>query len=114
MAGLYWAGGGSACLATLAYIVAVVVVFTVPPVPISRGAATLDYIAAHPSVYILEQVLWLAPSVRLMVVFLALYVVLKDVNESYTAIGATLSIPSRALTLAYPATGGRTPAAVCT
>lgn len=102
----------AALLATLTYIVALVVDFTVPAAPTSGGAATLEYIAAHRSVYILEQVLWLAPSVLLMVVFLALYMALKQLNKSYAAIGAVLGIASWALTLVYPATGGGAPALV--
>jgi drug/metabolite transporter superfamily protein YnfA len=71
----------------------------VPVAPSSGGAATLQYIAQHRSVYILEQALWLAPSVLLIVVFLALYVALKDLNKSYAAIGGVLSIVSWALML---------------
>ena len=109
---LYRVGGISALLATLLYIVATVLDFTMPVAPTSGGAATLEFIAAHRSIYILEQVLWLAPSVLLMVVFLALYVALKDLDKSYAAIGGVLGIASWALTLVYPATGGGAPALV--
>ena len=109
---LYWAGGIAAFLATAAYIVALVLDFTVPAAPESGGAAMLEYIAAHRTVYMLEQVLWLAPSVLLMVVFLALWVAVKDLNRSYAAIGGVLGIASWAITLAYPATGGGAPALV--
>jgi hypothetical protein len=109
---LYRVGGASALLATLFYIVATVVDFSVQPAPTSGGAATLQYIAEHRPVYILEQALWLAPSVLLTVVFLALYVALKDLNKSYAAIGGVLGIASWALTLVYPATGGGAPALV--
>jgi hypothetical protein len=93
-------------------MVGFVVVFAVPAAPTSGGAATLDYIAAHRSIYILEQALWLAPSVLLTVVFLALYPALKNLNRSYAAIGAVLGMVSWAVTLAYPATGGGAPALV--
>lgn len=109
---LYRAGGIAALLATLAYIVAVVVEFSVTAAPTSGGAATLAYIAAHRSIYILQQVLWLAPSVLLIVVFLALYVAIKDLNKSWAAIGGVLAVASWAVTLAYPATGGGAPALV--
>ena len=109
---LYQVGGVSALLATLIYIAATVMDFSVQPAPTSGGAAALKYIAEHRSVYILEQVLWLAPSVLLTVVFLALYVALKDLNKSYAAIGGVLSVASWALTLVYPATGGGAPALV--
>ncbi|MBX6343241.1 MAG: hypothetical protein IRY97_12335 [Thermomicrobiaceae bacterium] len=109
---LYWAGGVCALLAGLMYVVAVVVEFTVPAAPTSGGAAMLDYIASHRSTYILQQVLWLAPSILLTVVFLALYPALKGLDKSYAAIGAVLGIASWAVTLAYPATGGGAPALV--
>lgn len=109
---LYRVGGISALLATLAYVVAVVLDFTVPAAPTSGGAAVLRYIAAHRSAYIVEQVLWLAPSVLLTVVFLAFYPALKDLNRSHAAVGAVLGGASWAVTLAYPATGGGAPALV--
>jgi hypothetical protein len=84
----------------------------VPPAPTAGGAATLEYIAAHRSIYILEQILWLAPSILLTVVFLALYPAIKHLNRSYAAIGAVLGVVSWAVTLAYPATGGGAPALV--
>ena len=55
---LYRVGGLAAFAATFAYVVALVLDFTVPPAPPAGGAATLEYIAAHRSVYILEQILW--------------------------------------------------------
>jgi hypothetical protein len=88
------------------YIVAVVLDFSMQPTPIADGAATLQYIASHRSLYILEQVLWLVPSVLAMVAFLALPMALKHLNKSYAAIGALVGIASWALTLAWPTTGG--------
>jgi hypothetical protein len=110
--GLYRAGGISALLFVVLIIVAIVFAFTMPPAPISGGAATLQYIAAHRLVYILEQVLWLAPSVFAMIVFLALPVALNHLNKSFAAIAALVGIASWALTLAWPATGGGAPALV--
>jgi hypothetical protein len=104
--GLYRAGGVSAILAGVILIVAVLLDFSVQPAPIADGAATLQYIASHRSLYILEQVLWLVPSVLAMVVFLALPMALKHLNKSYAAIGALIGIASWALTLAWPTTGG--------
>ena len=109
---LYRIGGISALLATLLYIVATALDFAVPAAPTSGGAATLQYIAQHRSIYMLEQVLWLAPSVLLVIAFLALYVALKDLDKSFAAIGGVLGIVSWALTLVYPATGGGAPALV--
>jgi hypothetical protein len=102
----------AAFLATAAYVLALVVTFAVPAAPLSGGAATLEYIAAHRSVYILEQILWLAPSVLLLILFLALAVATKHLNKSYAAIGGLLSIAAWAISLVYPATGGGAPALV--
>jgi hypothetical protein len=109
---LYRVAGVCALLATLTYLVALVVTFTVPEAPTEGGTAMLAYIAAHRSAYILEQVLWLAPSVLLTVLFLAFYPALKHLNPSWAAIGAVLGIVAWAVTLAYPATGGGAPALV--
>jgi hypothetical protein len=109
---LYRVGGISSLLATLAYVAATIITFAVPPPPEEGGAAILAYVAAHRGVYILEQVLWLAPGVLLMVASLALAVAVKDLNKSYAAIGGVLGVASWALTLVYPATGGGAPALV--
>jgi hypothetical protein len=109
---LYRIGGAAALLATLSYVAATVIYFVVPPPPEEGGAAILDYIAAHRSVYILEQVLWLGPSVLLTVAFVALAVAIRDLHRSYAAIGGVLGVASWALTLVYPATGGGAPALV--
>lgn len=109
---LYRAGGIAALLAGLAYIVAVVVEFSLPAPPAASGAATLQYIADHRSVYILQQILWLGPSVLLIVTFLALWPALKELDKSYGAIGIVLSVAAWAVSLAYPATGGGAPALV--
>lgn len=110
--GLYRAGGFSGILAGAIYIVAAVLIFTTPSPPISGGEQTLEYIVSHRSLYILKQVLWLAPSVLAMVVFLALYPALERVNKSYAAIGAVLGASAWALSLAWPTTGEGSPALV--
>lgn len=106
---LYRAGGVSGLLTGAIYIVAAILIFTTPSPPTSGGVATLEFIAAHRSLYILKQVLWLAPSVLAMVVFLALYPALKPVSPSYAAIGAVLGISAWALSLAWPTTGEGSP-----
>ena len=67
---LYRAGGVSAFLYIALLIVPIVLIFTTPQPPISGGAATLQYIASNKVVYISELVLFLAPSVLAMIVFL--------------------------------------------
>jgi hypothetical protein len=110
--GLYRAGGVSAMLFVVLVLISIVGVVVAPPPLNSDGAATLQYIASHKLLYIIEQALWLAPSVFAMVVFLALYMALKHLNKSYAAIGALIGIVAWALTLASPVTGGGAPVLV--
>lgn len=109
---LYRVGGVSALLYVLLYLVAIGLVFALPLPPTSGGEATLQYIADNRFIYIVEQVLWLVPSVLAMLVFLALYMALKDLNKSYAAIGALIGIASWALAVALPTTGGGSPSLV--
>jgi len=109
---LYVAGGLAAWLAVTAYVVATVLEFSLPTAPTAGGAATLEYIADHRAVYIVQQILWQGPSILLIVTFLALAVALKGLDRSYALIGGVLSVVSWAVTLAYPATGGGAPALV--
>lgn len=106
---LYRAAGVCGLLTGAIYIMAAILIFTTPSPPTSGGVATLEFIAAHRSLYMLKQVLWLAPSVLAMIVFLALYPALKPVSPSYAAIGAVLGITAWALSLAWPTTGEGSP-----
>lgn len=99
--GLYRAGGVSAFLYIVLLLVPIVLVFIVPQPPITGGAAVLQYIASNKAVYITELVLFLAPSVVAMIVFLALYMALKHLNKSLAAIGALIAIASQIIGLAY-------------
>lgn len=109
---LYRAGGVSAILFVVLVLVAIVLVVVAPPPLNSDGATTLQYVASHKVLYLIEQALWLAPSVFALVVFLALFQALKHLNKSYAAIGALAGIVSWALTLALPTTGGGAPVLV--
>lgn len=108
---LYRAGGVSAFLFVVLNLVALVLDFGAPP-PVSGGVATLEFIAAHRVSYILEQVLWLAPGLFAMLVFVALYPALKHLNQSYAALGALIGAAAWALTLAIPTTSRGAPALV--
>jgi len=99
--GLYRAGGISAFLYIVLLIVPIVLIFTTKQPPTSDGAAILQYIASNKVVYITELVLFLAPSVLAMIVFLALYMALKHLNKSLAAIGALIAIASQIIGLAY-------------
>jgi Domain of unknown function (DUF4386) len=72
-----------------------------PQPPLSGGAATLQYIASHKPAYIIELVSFVGLSLPAMVVFLALYVALKQLNKSYAALGALVGIASEGIALAY-------------
>lgn len=108
---LYQAGGISAALFVVLTIIAIVLDRIVPP-PIAGGIATLEFIAANRTNYILEQILWLAPGIFAMIVFLALYPALKPLNQSYAALGALIGVAAWALTLAIPTTTRGAPALV--
>jgi len=69
--GLYKAGGVSGVLVGILFILAIVLAFTTPQAPSSGGAATLQFIASHRSVYIVEQVVGLAQLFLEIVAFLA-------------------------------------------
>jgi hypothetical protein len=98
---LYRAGGISAVLIGVLYIVATILVFVIPFPPTSGGAATLQYIASNRSAYIVQQVLYNAPGILAILSFLALYVALKHLDKSYAAIGAAVSIASQLSFLAF-------------
>ncbi len=59
--GLYQVGGICGLLAFAIYLVAVGLVFTTPPLPLNGGADVLEYVAANRTMYMVKQVLWLAP-----------------------------------------------------
>ena len=110
--GLYRSGGISAALFVVLVLAAIVLVVVAPPPLSANGATTLQYIASHKVLYIVEQVLWLAPSVFGAVVFLALFQALKHLNKSYAALGALAGFVSWVLGLAIPTTGGGAPVLV--
>jgi hypothetical protein len=98
--GLYLAGSVSAVLFVVLNVAAIVILATIPPAPSSGGAATLQWIAANKTAYTLELILFVAPSVLAMVVFLALYIALKHLNKSFAAIAALIAIASEVIAAA--------------
>jgi hypothetical protein len=87
------------------YGVALVIVSITTSPPTSGGAAVLEYVAAHRSTYIVRQLLWLTPSLLLMVTFLALAVALRHRGRSLAAIAGLIAVASWAASLAWPTTG---------
>lgn len=102
---LYRAGAVSAALAVASYVAALILVTVTSAPPASGGAAMLEFVAAHRSVYILRQLLWMMPSLFLMVVCLALTVALWPRDRGFAAIAGLLAITSWAVSFAWPTTG---------
>lgn len=98
---LYRIGAVSAALYVLMIIGPIVLLNIAPLPPLTGGAALLEYIAAHKLVYMAEFVSFVGLCVPAMIVFLALYVALKELNPSYAALGALLGIASEITALAY-------------
>jgi hypothetical protein len=80
-----------------------VAVTTAPPT--SGGAAMLEYVGTHRSSYIVRQLMWLLPSLFLMVVFLALAVAIRRYGRSFAVIAGLVAVSSWAVSFAWPTTG---------
>ena len=102
---LYRAGAVSAALAVTLYVAALVIVAVTTAPPASGGSEMLEYVDSHRTSYIVRQLLWLGPSLFLMVVFLALAVALRHRDKSFAAIAGLISVTSWAVSLAWPTTG---------
>lgn len=104
--GLYRIGGWCGILIVVPYLAAMAVIAVAPPPLEASGAETLEYVAAHRWLYGIEQVLWIAPGVLAMVVFLALTAVLWQVDKVHAAVAGAIGTAAWALTLALPTSGG--------
>jgi len=104
--GLYRIGGWCGNLIVVPYVAAIIIVAITSPPLNAGGAETLEYIAGHRGLYGFEQVLWMAPSLLAMVVFLALTALLWQVDKASAAIAGTIGTAAWALTLALPTSGG--------
>ncbi len=109
---LYRIGGISAWIVVAMTVAAIILAIATPPPPTVGGTATLSYIAAHRTLYIVYQQLWLVPGVFAMVTYLALYPALKHLDKSLAALGAVVGGSAWALTLAIPTTTTGAPALV--
>lgn len=102
---LYRAGAAAAAVAVVAYAAALVLVVATSAPPATGGARLLEFVAAHRTVYIVRQVLWLTPSLFLMVLFLALAVAVRRRSPGLAAAGGLVAITSWAVSFAWPTTG---------
>jgi hypothetical protein len=104
---LYRAAAVAAGFAVVLYVVALVlfVVTPAPPPPAAGGAAMLEHVAANRVVYVVKQVLWVAPNLLMIVVTLALAVALVQVNKSFALTAGVIAVASWAVSFAWPTTG---------
>lgn len=98
---LYGAAGASSILFVLLLVAALVLDFLAPP-PVHDGAATLEFIAAHKTNYVAEQVLWILPNILPVLVFAALFVALFPFRKSLSLIALVFGALPWALLLAIP------------
>lgn len=91
--------------AAVVYVAALVIVTVSPAAAGSGGAALLEYVAAHRTLYLVRQLLWLAPSLLLMVTSLALTVAMWGRNRGFAALAGLVAVSSWAVSLAWPTTG---------
>lgn len=109
---LYRIGGVSAWIVVGMTVAAIVLYAATPAPPTAGGMATLNYIAEHRTLYIVQQQLWLVPGVFAVLTYLALYPALKHLDRSLSALGAVVGGSAWALTLAIPTTSTAAPALV--
>jgi hypothetical protein len=109
---LYRIGGVSAWIFVAMTVAAIALAIATPPPPTAGGTATLSYIAAHRTLYILYQQLWLVPGFFAMGTYLALYPALKHLDRSLAVLGAVVGGSAWGLSLAIPTTTTGAPALV--
>jgi len=94
---LYRAAAALSGLAVLLYAAALVIFAITTAPPTSGGVRMLEYVDVHRTIYIVRQLLWLAPSLFLMVVFLALAVALRHLGKAFAAIAGLIGVASWAV-----------------
>jgi hypothetical protein len=97
---LYAIGSLLALVYVIMVVIPLVLLFTVPQPPAQGGAAVLDYIATHKTIYFVELICFVGLSVPALGVFLAVAVSLKDIHKSLAALGGLMGIVSEVLALA--------------
>jgi hypothetical protein len=95
----------AAGVAVVLYVAALVIFVVTTAPPDEGGAAMLEHVEAHRSVYIARQVLWVSPNLLMMVVALALVVAVAPLNKSFAAIAGVIAVASWAAGFAWPTTG---------
>ena len=100
---LYRVGGMAAALAVALYLLALVAVSVGDPLLTGGGVAMLEYVGGHRTMYAARQVLWLAPCLPLMAVFLALVVTQRRQRAAFVPLAGVLAVSSWALSFAKTA-----------
>ncbi len=108
---LVWVGGVAALLAAAVWLAGTALAFVSTP-PATGGVETLQYIAAHRSLYILKQVLWLAPLGLTMVTLLAFYPVLERFDRGMALLAVVIGVVAWGISLAWLTTGEGSPVLV--
>ncbi|KRC91829.1 hypothetical protein ASE25_00035 [Terrabacter sp. Root85] len=109
---LYRIGGVCAGVFVVMVTAGIVLAVAAPAAPTEGGEATLAHIAAHRSLYVVQQQLWLVPGVFAAVVYLSLFPALKHLDRSLAALGTAIGGGAWALTLTIPTTTTGAPALV--
>lgn len=100
-AGLFTVAGIGSILFVALLLVALALDFAAPP-PVDGGVETLEFVAAHTRVYVAEQVLWIAPGILAVIVFVALFIALTPTTRTLALLGGLVGGVSYALLLAIP------------
>ncbi|MBD7957757.1 DUF4386 family protein [Microbacterium sp. Sa4CUA7] len=84
--------------------VAALNLYAIDTPPVTGGEATLLFITDHTQTYVAQQLLWLLPSVLAVVVFVALFIVLFEVDPSLSVLGLAIGGGSWVALIAVPVT----------
>ena len=98
---LYLIAGVASILNVLLSLSALAVDVIAPP-PVTGGAETLEFIADHTATYVVEQLLWIVPSILPVLTYLGLYIALRDTCPSWALVGVVVGALPWALLLALP------------
>lgn len=97
--GLYRTGAWAAMAFVAMVLIPLLLIFSAPLPPAGDGAALLDYIGAHPAVYIVQLVCFVGLSLPALFAFAALGPALFRVDRTKAVLGALVGIASEIVAL---------------
>lgn len=104
--GLYIAGAISAAIALAIYVVGFVLIFvTATPPEDASGEEMLVYVHDHRALYFLKQLLWLVPSLPLVIVSIALATACFRLSRGLSLVAGVIASLSWAGSFMWPTTG---------